>query len=75
MEKTYLVTMPFAGAVTMQVEANNEDEAKEKFHEDFFNLKGGLNNLTIDADWEFYEQMHEGNVVHYQHWEVEIEEQ
>ena len=74
MAKDYFVTMPFAGAVTIAVEANSEEEAQEKFYDEFNKLEGGINDPQAETEWDFYEHMHSGNVAHYSHWDVEVEE-
>jgi hypothetical protein len=53
----YAVTFPIAGTVTVQVEAQNEDEAIEKGWEK-------IGDDDADVTWEAHTQIVTGNVFH-----------
>jgi hypothetical protein len=73
-ERDYSITIPFAGAFFLGVHAKNEEEAKEKMYKLLQDIQLICNNKDIEYEWDVYEKMHQGNVAHYQHWELEIEE-
>lgn len=63
----YGVRVPIAGHAYIEVEAENEEEAKEK----------AMNNTTIDdiEEWEALDRFNQGNVCYCPDpWEIEIEE-
>ena len=71
----FTVIMPFAGAITVTVEAENQHDAIGKFYEKVENVRFSTEEVEkIDADinWDFYETMGQGNVNYYQFNEVEI---
>ena len=70
----YNITMPFAGHVSMEVEAENKDQVVEKFYEMFDSLPEGLRSREIDVEWDFYQSLSTGNVSHVSQDEMEIEE-
>lgn len=72
-KKSFWVTMPIAGSVALEVEADSEEEAIENFYTAYEKTKG-LEDRSVEYNWEFYEKMHNGNVAYYEHWEVEVEE-
>tara|TARA_Y100000310_G_scaffold60643_1_gene55978 strand:+ start:10077 stop:10313 length:237 start_codon:yes stop_codon:yes gene_type:complete len=51
----YLVTMPIAGTVSVEVEADSPEEAKEKFYEKCDDFKLIPNNDEVETEWSFYE--------------------
>lgn len=64
--KTYNVIIPIAGHAHIQVEADNEEQAKEL----------AMDKATIDdlEDWECLEQFNRGNVCYCPApWEIEVE--
>lgn len=73
--KVWNITMPFAGSVIFQVEAENEAEAREKAlqADAHIDLKVGGERADIQ-EWTFLEAYHEGNVCYCPHpWEMEVE--
>ena len=74
--KEYFIRMPFAGYVDVTVEAENEEGAKEKFWElGIGDLKEASEKGIIDNyEWDFYETIVQGNVLHVPQNEMEIEE-
>lgn len=73
--KSYTVTMPFAGAIILTVDAENEEAAKEAFYQQSENISfdaKSIQEVNADIEWEFYEKMSSGNVRHYHHSEVDI---
>lgn len=78
--KSYLITMPFAGSVTMSVDADNEEHAKGIFYDRMgdFNMIDwkGLHKIDAEIDeWDFYQKITSGNVLHVPCNEMSIEEQ
>lgn len=76
--KEFTVTMPFAGAITVTVEAENEKQARQKFYEKveqvtFWN-SSEIDRISADVEWDFYEKMGSGNVRHYQFDKMEIQD-
>lgn len=63
------VGMPFAGIVYLTVSAENEEDAKVKFHEQFDSLE-----KSDCYEWDFYEKMSSGNVRYYTYNKVEFED-
>lgn len=64
---TYQVTMPIAGHIIFEIEAESEKEAIEKAWE--------TDASEGELSWEMMEQFNQGNVCHCPHpWEVEAEE-
>lgn len=63
--KEYIIKMPVTGLLVRTVNANSEEEAIEKFH----------NEVTIDdiETWESHEQIVKGNVFYGVQNEMEIE--
>lgn len=75
--KTFSVTMPFAGMIRCDVEAETEEEAIEKFREKTQNVtldSQSLDAIQADAEWDLYEHMLQGNVRSFQYVDVEVEE-
>jgi hypothetical protein len=65
--KNYSVTIPIAGHVYIEVEAENEEDAKNKAFE---NCPDG------DIEWDALESFNTGNVCHCPApWEIEITEE
>lgn len=66
---TYSVMVPIAGHIVVEVEAENEDDAKEKaMTSDELNLKNIHN-------WEALEQFNQGNVCYCPSpWGIDVEE-
>jgi len=75
--KTYSVLMPFAGSMTLEVEAENEDDAKEKFYEEIEQVSFKMaetDKKGIDVCWDFHEKIVGGNVCYAEWNNMEIEE-
>ena len=77
--KEYNVTMPFAGTMSIIVEAETEEEAKEKFYEQVNRTDISLHFNDIDkigaeTEWDFYEKLLEGNFCYVWNTRMEIEE-
>ena len=53
-----IVSMPFVGRLSLEVEAETEEEALEAF----YNTVDGLDTEGADVQWNFYEHVIEGNV-------------
>lgn len=74
--KEFTVTMPFAGAITVVVEAENEEQAEQNFYEKVDSVclfdPVACDKISADVDWDFYPKMQDGNVRHYQYAEIEI---
>ncbi len=78
--KSYTVTLPFAGAVCVSVDAENEEHAlevaRQKLDEvnliDYRSLEK-QDSEVIECD--YYEQMSSGNVRYYNYDRVSIDEQ
>ena len=70
----YFVTMPLAGKVTLEVEAENEQHAVDMFYDEFAKLEKGINDPICDTEWEFYEELVEGNCVHTYYTKVDVED-
>lgn len=69
-KKEYLVSIPIAGAIHINVTAKSEADAKEKAWE-------ALNDKGEDAgevEWEFMDAITEGNVCHAPLNEIEVSE-
>lgn len=75
-EKTYLVRRPFAGVVNVEVEAESEEEARQKATDAF-------QKLTIDwksdegvdvEEWNVYDRLFQGNISYVNCYEEDIEE-
>jgi hypothetical protein len=63
--KKYNVTIPIAGHAYVEVEAENEEDAKEK----------AMDKTTTDIEWEYLDQFNKGNVCYCPSpWEIEVEE-
>jgi hypothetical protein len=70
--KTYLVTMPITGAITLEVEAENEEDALEAFWSKADTMRA--EDLHADMDWEYTPHVTEGNVTHAHTNDLDIEE-
>lgn len=75
MSKEYYVTMPFAGSVSMTIEAESEEEAINNFQAEFDKLDDGINDPNIEVELNFHEKMHEGNVAYYTTWKATAAEE
>lgn len=76
--KNYNVTIPFAGAMSVNVEAENEDQAKElaynKLSEAIPLNHMDLNNRDINCiELEYYDKLISGNVRHFTYNEIDFE--
>lgn len=76
MKRNYTVTMPFAGAFFVCVEATDEAEAKELAYS---KIEGVTFDFTrtdgdVDSEWDTYERVNSGNVCHLSYTEVEIDD-
>jgi len=65
----YRVTIPIAGAISTEVEADNKREAIEEALDKACSDDGWLDRLTLKPGWdieelETYEAISEGNVIH-----------
>jgi len=70
--------MPFAGAITVSIQAENEEQVKQKFYDVVDGIDFDWNKLSeigADIEWEFYEKMTEGNIRHFQYNELDISEE
>ncbi len=65
----YTVSMPFAGTVTKSIEANSEEEAIDNF----LNNAPNLIDRDIEVEWDYYEHLTEGNVIHVWNSDVTVE--
>lgn len=78
MSTTYWVSVPFAGSYGVSVEADDEDEAKEKALEACPLITASFDE-GIDGEiqeWEALEQFHRGNVCYCpEPWEIVIDEE
>jgi hypothetical protein len=76
----YLVTIPIAGSISITVDADSEDDAKEKANnildeEDWDKmLIGESSDVSLD-ELEAYESIVEGNVCHVSCNEIIVERQ
>jgi len=69
--KQYTVIIPIAGHVTVSVEAENEDDAKEKAFEMDLADSG-----VADLEWETLTKFNQGNVCFCPRpWEIEVIEE
>lgn len=53
--KTYLVEMEFTGYMSVEVEAENEEEAREKGYQEFDICDaelGNIDSIHVDEVWE-----------------------
>ena len=67
---TYSVTIPIAGHVTVEVEAADKAEAKEKAFETDL-----ADDNVADLTWEALDKFNSGNVCHCPSpWEIEVVE-
>lgn len=65
--KTYLVTIPIAGHISFEVEAENEEAAKE--------AAWATDSKHGEVTWDMLDTFAQGNVCHCPiPWEVEVEE-
>lgn len=65
----YLVTIPFAGAVNVMVECDDESEAKEQAFKKLQDIHlmnwQELNKADADIqEWDYFEQLVQGNVLY-----------
>lgn len=65
----YLVTIPIAGAVYVEVEAENKEQAEEVAFEDT-----DFSDPNLELEWEVFSKIAEGNVLHVPFNEVEVSE-
>lgn len=64
---TYAISMPITGFIYSEVEADSEEEAKEKFYQ--------LEHTTDDIEeWDMHEHITQGNIFFGELNDVEIEE-
>jgi acyl-coenzyme A thioesterase PaaI-like protein len=80
LRKEFEEKMPFAGTIKIIVEAENEEQAKVKFHE-IVNKGSGLGfdkreveEKQAEIEWEFYEKLIQGNVAYVWNTEMKITE-
>lgn len=70
--KRYSVGVPTAGVIYVEVEAEDEESAKEKAFDEIGEMS---RDDIVDAhEWEMHETICEGNVLHASHNEVTIDE-
>ena len=67
---TYTVTIPIAGAIHIEVEAENAKAAKDAAWE---RLNEGKAEDVGDIEWEFFENIAEGNTLHAPFNSVEVQ--
>ena len=72
MSKDYWVTVPVDCHVVVSVNADSEDEAKEKALET--DVEISIKGADLDC-FHLVESVHTGNVCHLSQWEIEAEEQ
>ncbi|MAF36158.1 hypothetical protein CL622_03515 [archaeon] len=76
MSKEYTVTVPLYGYIEVGVEADNEEDAKDKAYDDCLNIRAdcsdmlGADHCTILP----YECIHEGNTSHIEKSRMEVKE-
>ena len=63
----YIVSIPIAGTITFNVEAENEEDAIEKAWDE--SIDDG------ELEYELYEHLTEGNVRHFWNNDIEVEEE
>lgn len=73
MSKEYQVLIPIAGCIAVTVEAENEEEAKEKAFEEDWAVELSGPNVELH-ELEPLEKIVEGNVCYAPQWYVEVEE-
>jgi hypothetical protein len=66
----YIVTIPVAGSIAVATEADDEESAKKKAWEkiDAEGEKAG------EFQYEFYEQLYQGNITYLDCHEIEVDE-
>jgi hypothetical protein len=64
----YWVAVPIAGAIHVEVEAENEKDAK-KFAIDRLSMEGAE---AGDVEWEFFKRLTTGNVLHAPYNEISV---
>ena len=75
----YAVTIPFAGHVEVYVEADSEEDAKEKAwdklnNETEFHIKDEKEVDDVElVEFEFYDKLVSGNVCYVSRWEVDVD--
>lgn len=76
MDKTYYVRVPFAGCVSMEIEASSEEEAKEKaLVADFRLYLDDETGYGVELEeFDTFRHLCRGNVVYAPLWEIDIEE-
>lgn len=74
--KTFWIKKPFAGYFEAEVEAENEEEAKEKFDKlcEKITLDFKTDNEVGLGEWEIYDRLVQGNICYVSVYETEIEE-
>ena len=81
MGKEYFVDIPIGGHVSVYVEAENEDHAKEIAMSSDFSISIAKHDfcrkevISVDIDeFELIEHINTGNVCHHPFWDIEVEE-
>lgn len=69
--KTFMVTMPIAGFVSLEVSAENKEAAIDAFYEKAGDCSG-IHEFE-DYQWDFYDPICSGNVLYVQYNESEVE--
>jgi len=73
-EKTFEVTVPIYGFITLDVTAENAKEAQEKALEDCFNIRADTSGMQLGAGSPLellpYESIVEGNRVFVQEYQI-----
>ena len=72
-KKKFAIMMPFTGSAYMEVEAENEDEAKQVFW-DTAELVVDHKTTNVDVEIEFTEHVAKGNVSYAFLSEVDVKE-
>jgi len=73
--RNYTVQMPFAGTVTISVQAENKEEAIKEFYKKASGISFNSEKLTeinADAEFDYYETLIEGNVCNIYNTKVEV---
>lgn len=70
-QNRYLVTIPIAGRIVVEVKADSKEAAKEAAWDKL--SAGAADEEGADIEWEFYDKLVEGNICrsHWTHTEVE----
>lgn len=68
----YSVSIPIAGSIEIEVEAGDEEAAKDAAWEAYGNVLGSHEDAGMQVSWEAYEELVTGNCAHFGQNEVEV---